>query len=124
SQEAPGRPVQMMNSALGLGRTAITFASMVSLLVSISPALAAISLVAPIPAFISQSRYSSRAFMLALYISPIRRRMDYLTQLVTLDSSAKETKLFGLGPYLVDRFRRLGQTYYARERKLTTTRNL
>ncbi|HKS48067.1 MAG TPA: ABC transporter ATP-binding protein [Amycolatopsis sp.] len=124
SQEAPSRPVSMLNSVLGLGRTAVTFASMVGLLVSISPLLAAIALLAPIPAFVSQSKYGSRAFMLALFISPIRRRMDYLSQLVTTDTYAKETKLFGLGPYLVDRFRRLGQTYYARERKLTTTRNL
>jgi ATP-binding cassette subfamily B protein len=124
SQEAPGRPVSMMTSALGLIRTGITFASMVVLLVSVSPILAAVALLAPIPAFISQSKYGSRAFMLALLVSPIRRRMDYLSSLVTTDTYAKETKLFGLGPYLVDRFQRLGQTYYARERKLTTTRNL
>ncbi|NKQ53398.1 ABC transporter ATP-binding protein [Amycolatopsis sp. K13G38] len=124
SQEAPSRPVSMMTSALSLVRTAITFASMVALLVSVNPLLAAVALLAPIPAFISQSKYGSRAFMLALYISPIRRRMDYLSSLVTTDTYAKETKVFGLGDYLVDRFRRLGQTYYARERKLTTTRNV
>ncbi|GAB2980139.1 ABC transporter ATP-binding protein/permease [Amycolatopsis acidiphila] len=124
SQEAPARPVSMMTSALGLVRTGITFASMVALLIAVSPLLAVVALLAPIPAFISQSKYGSRAFMLALYVSPIRRRMDYLSSLVTTDTYAKETKLFGLGRYLTDRFLRLGQTYYARERKLTTTRNL
>jgi len=124
SQEAPSRPVSMMTSALSLIRTAITFASMVALLVSVNPLLAAVALLAPIPAFISQSKYGSRAFMLALYVSPIRRRMDYLSSLVTTDTYAKETKVFGLGPYLVDRFRRLGQTYYRRERNLTTKRNI
>ncbi|WP_116101058.1 ABC transporter ATP-binding protein [Amycolatopsis thermalba] len=124
SQEAPQRPVAMLTSALGLVRTSITFASMVVLLVSVSPLLAVVALAAPVPAFISQSKYGSRAFMLALWMSPIRRRMDYLNSLVTTDTYAKETKLFGLGPYLVDRFRRLGQNYYARERRLTTRRNL
>ncbi|TNC27478.1 ABC transporter ATP-binding protein [Amycolatopsis alkalitolerans] len=124
SQEAPARPVSMLTSALSLVRTGITFASMVALLIAVSPLLALIALLAPIPAFISQSKYGSRAFMLALYISPIRRRMDYLSSLVTTDTYAKETKLFGLGNYLTDRFLRLGQTYYARERKLTTKRNL
>jgi ATP-binding cassette subfamily B protein len=124
SQEAPSRPVSMMSSALSLVRTAITFASMIVLLVSVSPLLAVVVLIAPIPAFISQSKYGARAFMLALYVSPIRRRMEYLSSLVTTDTYAKETKVFGLGPYLVDRFRRLGQTYYTRERELTTTRNL
>ncbi|WP_116109760.1 ABC transporter ATP-binding protein [Amycolatopsis ruanii] len=124
SQEAPQRPVAMLTSALGLVRTSITFASMVVLLVSVSPLLAVVALAAPVPAFISQSKYGSRAFLLALWMSPIRRRMDYLNSLVTTDTYAKETKLFGLGPYLVDRFRRLGQNYYARERRLTTRRNL
>src|SRR5262245_50222654 len=101
SQEAPARPVSMMTSALGLVRTAVTFASMIVLLVSVSPLLAVVVLLAPIPAFISQSKYGARAFMLALFVSPVRRRMDYLSSLVTTDTYAKETKVFGLGPYLV-----------------------
>jgi ATP-binding cassette subfamily B protein len=124
SQEAPSRPVSMMTSALGLVRTSITFASMVALLVAVNPLLAAVALLAPIPAFISQAKYGSRAFMLALFVSPIRRRMEYLSSLVTTDTYAKETKLFGLGGYLVDRFRRLGMHYYAKERAITTKRNL
>ncbi|NYI88331.1 ATP-binding cassette subfamily B protein [Amycolatopsis endophytica] len=123
SQEAPQRPMTMLTSALGLGRTSITFASMIVLLVSVSPLLAVVALLAPVPAFISQAKYGSRGFMLTLLMSPVRRRMDYLNSLVTTDTYAKETKLFGLGPYLVDRFLRLGQNYYARERRLTTRRN-
>ncbi|MGW6449819.1 ABC transporter ATP-binding protein [Lentzea sp. NPDC055074] len=124
AQEAPTRPLSMMNSALGLLRTLITFGSMTALLVSISPLLALVALVAPIPAFISQSKYGSRAFWLTFVMSPIKRRMDYLSSLVTTDTYAKETKLFGLGPYFVDRFRRLGAVSYERQRKLTVNRNV
>ena len=124
AQEAPTRPLSMMNSALGLLRTLITFGSMVALLVSISPLLALVALVAPIPAFISQSKYGTRAFWLTFVMSPIKRRMDYLSSLVTTDTYAMETKLFGLGPYFVDRFRRLGTVSYERQRKLTVNRNI
>ncbi|KZB85019.1 ABC transporter ATP-binding protein [Amycolatopsis regifaucium] len=124
AQEAPTRPLSMMNSALGLVRTAITFSSMVALLVSISPLLALVALVAPIPAFISQSKYGARAFWLTLLMSPLKRRMDYLSSLVTTDTYAKETKLFGLGPYFVDRFQRLGQVFYERQRILTRKRSV
>ncbi|NKE62397.1 ABC transporter ATP-binding protein [Lentzea sp. PSKA42] len=124
AQEAPTRPLSMMNSALGLLRTLITFGSMVALLVSISPLLALVALTAPIPAFISQSKYGTRAFWLTFMMSPIKRRMDYLSSLVTTDTYAKETKLFGLGPYFVDRFRRLGTVSYERQRKLTINRNI
>ena len=124
AQEAPTRPLSMMNSALGLIRTLITFGSMIALLVSISPLLALVALVAPIPAFISQSKYGARAFWLTLMMSPLKRRMDYLSSLVTTDTYAKETKLFGLGPYFVDRFQRLGQVFYDRQRTLTRKRSL
>ncbi len=124
AQEAPTRPLSMMTSALGLVRTAITFGSMIALLISISPLLALVALVAPIPAFISQSKYGARAFWLTIMMSPLKRRMDYLSSLVTTDTYAKETKLFGLGPYFVDRFRRLGQVFYDRQRKLTRNRSI
>ncbi len=124
AQEAPTRPLSMMTSALGLVRTLITFGSMIALLVSISPLLALVALLAPIPAFISQSKYGSRAFWLTFMMSPIKRRMDYLSSLVTTDTYAKETKLFGLGPYFVERFRQLGIVSYERQRKLTVNRNI
>lgn len=124
AQEAPTRPLSMMNSALGLIRTLITFGSMIALLVSISPLLALVALVAPIPAFISQSKYGARAFWLTVMMSPLKRRMDYLSSLVTTDTYAKETKLFGLGPYFVDRFQRLGQVFYDRQRTLTRKRSV
>jgi ATP-binding cassette subfamily B protein len=124
AQEAPTRPLSMMNSALGLVRTSITFASMIALLVAISPLLALVALLAPIPAFISQSKFGARAFWLTFMMSPIKRRMDYLSSLVTTDMYAKETKLFGLGPYFVDRFRKLGLVSYERQRKLTRNRSL
>ncbi|SED74073.1 ATP-binding cassette, subfamily B [Amycolatopsis lurida] len=124
AQEAPTRPLSMMNSALGLLRTSITFGSMIALLVSISPLLALVALVAPIPAFISQSKYGARAFWLTVMMSPLKRRMDYLSSLVTTDTYAKETKLFGLGPYFVDRFQRLGQVFYDRQRTLTRKRSV
>ena len=48
--------------------------------------------------------------------------MDYLTTLVTTDTYAKEVKLFGLGPYFIDRFRQLSRVYQDRQRGLVVTR--
>jgi ATP-binding cassette subfamily B protein len=123
-QEAPMRPVSMMSAAFGLIRAAITFASMIALLVSVSPLLALVALLAPVPGFIAGSKYSARSFRLTFLSSPIRRRMDYISSLVTTDMYAKEVKLFGLGPYLVERFRLLGQVNYQRQRRLAVSRNV
>ncbi|ALG15287.1 multidrug ABC transporter permease [Kibdelosporangium phytohabitans] len=123
-REAPMRPMSMMSSALGLGRMAITFTSMIALLITVSPVLAIVALLAPVPLFISQSKYGAQSFILSYLVSPIRRRMDYLSSLVTTDTYAKEVKLFGLGPYLVDRFERLGKVYYERQRGMIRKKNV
>ena len=56
-RESANRPVQMVSSVFGLARSAITFATMIGLLIGLSPWIAVAALVSPIPAFISGSRY-------------------------------------------------------------------
>lgn len=123
-QEAAIRPLQMVNGALGLIQAAITLASMLAVLIGLNPWLALIVLLAAIPEFVSDARFSRRGFLLAIRSAPTRRRMQYLSTLVTTDTAAKEVKLFGLGGFLTERFRLLGQVYYARVRRLATRRSL
>jgi ATP-binding cassette subfamily B protein len=123
-QEASMRPVTMISTAFGLIQTAITFASMVALLIGLGPLLALLALVSPIPQFISDTRYGWRGYNIARWASPMRRRMQYLTTLVTTDTYAKEVKLFGLGGYFIERFRLLARAYYDRQRRLVTARYL
>jgi ATP-binding cassette subfamily B protein len=122
--DAANRPVAMISTTFGLLQTAITFASMIALLLFLSPLLALVALVSPIPAFINDTRYGWRGYNVARWASPLRRRMQYLTTLVTTDTFAKEVKLFGLGEYFIRRFRLLANTYYDRQRRLVTTRYL
>src|SRR4029079_2284782 len=96
-QGASSRPLFMVSGVFGLIQTAIAFVSMIALLIALSPILAIVALIAPVPAFIADTRYGWRGYSFARWASPIRRRMDYLTTLATPDSYAKEVKLFGLG---------------------------
>ena len=121
-QDAANRPLMMVTGAFGLIQTMITFATMIALLVTLSPLLAVIALVSPVPAFIADARYGWRGYNLSRWASPIRRRMQYLTTLVTTDAYAKEIKLFGLGDYFIRRFKLLSRTYYDRQRGLITAR--
>ncbi len=121
-QGAASRPLFMVSGVFGLIQTAIAFGSMIVLLVALSPLLALVALVSPIPAFIADTRYGWRGYNFARWASPIRRRMDYLTTLTTTDTYAKEVKLFGLGPYFIDRFRQLSQVYQDRQRGLVVAR--
>ncbi len=121
-QDSAMRPVMMVSTSFGLVQTAITFATMVALLINLSPILALIALVSPVPAFIADTRYGWRGYNLSRWASPLRRRMQYLTTLVTTDLYAKEVKLFRLGDYFIERFRLLANTYYDRQQRLVTAR--
>jgi ATP-binding cassette subfamily B protein len=121
-QGASSRPLFMVSGVFGLIQTAIAFGSMIVLLVALSPLLAIVALISPIPAFVADTRYGWRGYNFARWASPIRRRMDYLTTLVTTDTYAKEVKLFGLGPYFIDRFRQLSKVYQDRQRGLVVAR--
>jgi ATP-binding cassette subfamily B protein len=121
-QGASSRPLFMVSGVFGLIQTAIAFVSMIALLIALSPLLALVALVAPIPAFVADTRYGWRGYSFARWASPLRRRMDYLTTLVTTDTYAKEVKLFGLGPYFIERFRQLSRVYQDRQRGLVVTR--
>jgi ATP-binding cassette subfamily B protein len=118
------RPVMMVSGVFGLIQTAITFASMAILLVAVSPILALVAFVAPLPAFVADTRYGWRGYNLARWSSALRRRMEYLTSLVTTDSSVKEVKLFGLSRFFIDRFALLARVYQVRQRRLVTSRYL
>ena len=115
-EDSRNRPVQMISSTFGLMQTAITFVSMIALLLGVSPLLAVIALISPIPAFIADTRYSWWGYRIARWNSRLLRRMNYLVQLVTTDTFAKEVKVFGLGTYFTGRYRLLSDTYYERQR--------
>jgi ATP-binding cassette, subfamily B, bacterial len=124
SNEATVRPVTMISGLFGMIQTVITFTSMIGLLATLSPLLALLAVTAPVPAFLADLRYGVRGFRLRMWTSPARRRMDYLSQLVTHDTYAKEVQVFGLASYLVTRFRLLGRAYYRSQRRLLSTRRL
>src|SRR5215213_9297311 len=121
-RESARRPVQMVSGVFGLGRSIVTFATMVALLLGLSPWVAAAALIAPIPAFISGSRYGWWGFQQMRRQSPVRRVMSYLTTLMTTDEYAKEVKLFTAEDYFIDRYERTAAGYYEETRQLLVRR--
>ena len=81
-------------------------------------------LVATIPAFIAEARFSGAAFRLRNWRSPDSRRLTYLEYVLANDEHAKEVKLFGLGPLLLGRYKRLAETFYEDDRRLALRRTL
>lgn len=123
-REAASRPAMMVSQTFGLIRTTLTFASMVGLIVQLQWFLAIVALLAPIPAFISSTRYGWWGYQLMRRQSPARRMMSYLTNLMTTDTYNKEVKLFDLGGFFTDRYRVIFDQYYAENRALLIRRYL
>ncbi len=123
-REATFRPVQMVQTAFGLIRQVLTFASLLALLVNLEWFIAAGALLAPIPAFISSARYGWQGYQMMRWQSPLRRMMSYLTSLMTSDTYNKEVKLFTVGNFFIERFSNLFQRYYAENRSLVIRRYL
>ncbi|MCS6803363.1 MAG: ABC transporter ATP-binding protein [Chloroflexota bacterium] len=123
-REVAFRPVQMVSEMFGLVRAAIGFLSMIGLLLSLSWTIALVALLAPIPAFIANTRYGWWGFQLMRRQSPLRRLLSYLTTVQTTDTFHKEVQIYGLGPYFTDRFRRLSHQYYREMRALVLRRYL
>src|ERR1700674_4612809 len=118
------RPVLMIATVFGLFQTILTFVTMIGALVVISPLLAAISLVSPIPAFIADTRYGWWGYNIARWGSRLLRRMNYMVTLVTTDSFAKEVKLFGLGGYFIARYKLIAKAFYDSQRSQVARRYL
>ena len=79
-------------------------------------------LVATVPAFVAEARFSGAAFRLRNWRSPDSRRLTYLEYVLANDEHAKEVKLFGLGPLLLGRYRRLAESFFADDKRLAIGR--
>ena len=123
-RESANRPVQMVAQVFNLARSVITFATLLALLIGLSPWVAALTLLAPIPAFVSGSRYGWWGFQQMRRQSPTRRVLSYLTTVMTTDEYAKEVKLYTVGPHFIDRYREVAERYYLDTKTLLVRRYL
>src|SRR5207237_6344149 len=102
--------------------TLLTLVTMIALLFGVSWILAAVVIISPIPAFIADTRYGWRGYNIARWGSRLLRRMNYMVNLVTTDSFAKEVKLFGLGHYFIERYRLIASAFYDTQRSQVVRR--
>ncbi len=121
-REASTRPLSLIQSNFQVVRNALTLAGYVALLVRFSGWMALAVLVATVPAFVAEARFSGAAFRLRNWRSPDSRRLTYLEYVLANDEHAKEVKLFGLGPLLLERYRRLAESFFADDRRLAMRR--
>ncbi len=122
-REASSRPLSLVNRTFGLAQNLISLISYGILLVQFSPWAVLILVLAGLPSFIAETRYSGEAFTLFRWRSPETRMQIYLETVIAREDNVKEVKLFGLGPLLLDRYRKIFQRLYKADRSLAIRRD-
>jgi ATP-binding cassette subfamily B protein len=90
-------PAAVVEGTLGAGQAAVTLLGFVAALVTVSPVMAVVALVAGVPALVTELRLSRRRALVLKGITPAERREFFYANLLTSLEAAKEARLFGLG---------------------------
>jgi ATP-binding cassette subfamily B protein len=122
-REASSRPLSLVNRTFGLGQNLISLVSYGVLLVQFSPWAVLILLIAGLPSFYAETRFSGDAFRLFRWRSPETRMQIYLESVMAREDSVKEVKLFGLGDLLLERYREIFRKMYKADRALAIRRD-
>jgi ATP-binding cassette subfamily B protein len=122
-REASSRPLSLVNRTFGLAQNLVSLISYGVLLVQFSPWAVVVLIVAGLPSFIAETRFSGEAFTLFRWRSPDTRKQIYLETVLAREDNVKEVKLFGLGPLLLQRYRNIYHRLYARDRSLAIRRD-
>ena len=122
-REASSRPLSLVRRTFGLAQNLVSLLSYGVLLVQFSPWAVMVLLIAGLPAFFAETRFSGEAFRLFRWRSPETRMQLYLETVLAREDNVKEVKLFGLGPLLLDRYRDIFHRLYKADRALAVRRD-
>jgi ATP-binding cassette subfamily B protein len=116
--------IALLAQLLGIGQDLLTLASLGTALAVYNGWLLALLAAAVLPSFFGETRFAALMYSLSWRRTPERRQLDYVRYVGASDETAKEVQLFGLAPWLTDRFRRLSERFYEENKRLATQRAL
>jgi len=122
-REASSRPLSLVTRTFGLVQNLVSLVSYAVLLVQFSPWAVVVLLLAGLPAFLAETKFSADAFRLFKWRSPETRMQLYLETVLAREDNVKEVKLFGLGPLLLERYRDIFRRLYKADRALAIRRD-
>jgi ATP-binding cassette subfamily B protein len=116
--------IALLSQLLGLAQDALTLLTLIGTLLAFSPLLFVLLVLAVLPGFVGETHFAALSYSLLYQWTPERRRLDYYRLVAASDRTAKEVKLFGLSPYLIEQYRLLAERFYDQNRQLAIRRSL
>ncbi len=114
--------IALLTLLLSISQGALTLVTLAGALIAYNPWLLLLLAIAVIPSFLGETHFASLGYSLLFRWTPERRQLDYLRYVGASDKTAKEVQMFGLAPWLTDRYRSLSQRFYEENRSLSLRR--
>ena len=121
-REASSRPLSLVMRSFALFQQLISLVSFGILIAQFSIWAMVLLIVAGLPAFVAETKFSGDAFRLFRFRAPESREQNYLEIVMAREDHAQEVKLFGLGPLLLKRYKAIFNKIYGEDRALTLRR--
>jgi ATP-binding cassette subfamily B protein len=122
-RQTTGR-VGLLAQLFAMGQTALTLISLGVALAVYSPWLLILLVLATLPSFLGETHFAGLEYSLMYRRTPERRQLDYIRYAGASDETAKEVQLFGLSPWLIDRYRTLSERFYKENKNLAVRKSL
>ena len=121
-REASSRPLSLVMRNFSLFQQLVSLLSFAALLAAFSPWAMGLLLLAGLPAFVAETKFSGDTFRLFRMRAPESRLQLYLETVIAREDNAKEVQLYQLGPMLLERYKAIFRKIYQEDRALTMRR--
>ena len=122
-RQTTGR-IGLLAQLLTMGQDSLTLLSLGAALFVYSPWLLLLLALAVLPSFLGETHFAALEYSLLYRWTPERRQLDYLRFLGASERTAKEVQMFGLAPWLVERYRQLANKFYEENRRLSIRKGI
>ncbi|MFL5616490.1 MAG: ABC transporter ATP-binding protein [Gemmatimonadaceae bacterium] len=114
--------IGLLAQVLSLAQEALTLMTLSAALLAFSVWLFLLLVLATLPSFVGEAHFASLQYSLLFRRTPERRQLDYLRYVGASVETAKEVQIFGLAPWLIERYRQLSDLFYDENRILSYQR--
>ncbi|HZJ00563.1 MAG TPA: ABC transporter ATP-binding protein [Gemmatimonadaceae bacterium] len=116
--------IALISQAVGITQESITLVTIAGVLIAYNPWILLLLFASVLPSFVGETRFASMGYSLLFRWTPERRQLDYLRLIGASDKTAKEVQMFGLAPWIIDRYSTLAWKFYDENRKLSIKRGV
>ena len=114
--------IGLLTGLLAMAQDALTLVTLAVALVAFIPWLMLLLVFAVLPSFLGETHFAALGYSLLFRRTPERRMLDYLRFVGASDDTAKEVQMFGLAPWLADRYKTLADRFYDENKELSVRR--